>query len=679
MKPIGRQIIIRPTTEPAVPLSHLPYRPEIDGLRAVAVLSVVLYHFGIPGLAGGFVGVDVFFVLSGYLIGGLLWAELCDTGRIALIPFYLRRIRRLAPAFFVMALVTTMFAAVVLLPFELREFGKELIASTVWLSNVLYYEGTGYFDIGSENKVLLHSWSLSVEEQFYVVLPFTLLVLRFSKTALIAVLVLLWTASLVASVMLTPVSQAATFYLFPFRAWELLSGVLLAMAMRNRTWNLSPALSWAGIALILLSVVLIRPEYGFPGWQVIAPVAGTLMILANGQGDNPVNRALAMPGMVFVGLISYSLYLWHWPILILSRYWRGGYASWTETLAWMGLAFVLAVLSWALVEWPVRRSRLVGVRPLVIGSVMAGAATLSAGAVAYLSNGLPQRFGPDLRVHITASGGFIQDWGRCSKAADGLFAGVETCAIGPDGPPEVIFWGDSHLRALMDGIALAASEAGRPGLIIWHAGCPPLFDVIKAESAATPAQDAACTAANAQIHMALPMLSTVTDLVLVGRWTYYATGAGIGRDVQNVITLSDAGAGADQAAIFAAGLDRTVAEIARTIPRVHFLRQVPEFPDYDSRDLALGLAHGHLDQEQARHLMRVETEILAARVAEAEAAVAPLVASGRLEMIDPWPLLCGEICSVKKDGMSLYFDNNHMNNDGARVIRHLFLTALTEE
>ena len=288
------------------------YRPEIDGLRAIAVLSVVLYHFGMPGIPGGFVGVDIFFVISGFLIGGILWADLRETGRIRLARFYLRRLRRLAPAYFAMAAATLLMGWLILLPFEFREFGKSLIAATVYLSNIHFYREAGYFDGVSEEKPLLHTWSLAVEEQFYIVLPFLLLALVRWRPTLPMILAALAALSLTACLWLTPHSPTAAFYLFPFRAWELLAGVLLAIAgQENKArYALHPALSWAGLALILASITLIRAE-GFPGWQAILPVAGTLLILMNGRDANPVNRALMHPAPVFIGLISYSLYLWH--------------------------------------------------------------------------------------------------------------------------------------------------------------------------------------------------------------------------------------------------------------------------------------------------------------------------------------------------------------------------------
>ncbi len=660
--------------------AHLPYRPEIDGLRAVAVLSVLLYHFGVPGISGGFVGVDIFFVLSGYLIGGLLWAELDATGRIALGRFYLRRVRRLAPAFFAMALVTAFFAYLILLPFELREFGKELIAATVWLSNVLYYQSAGYFDIAAENRVLLHTWSLSVEEQFYIALPLMILLLRFSRVTLILALILGWAASLAACIWLTPVSPNATFYLFPFRAWELLSGVLLAILLRKRALPAWSWMSWVGVVVILGSVLFIQPGPAFPGWQAVFPVLGTVLLLANGQDDNAVNRLLGMRAPVFVGLISYSLYLWHWPVLVLSQYWRGGYAGWAEVLGWMALSFVLAVLSWRFVERPVRQSGRVASRPLVFGALGAGAVAIGLGGVAFVGQGLPQRFGPEPRAHIAASAGFLQDWSRCSVPATGPLAGIEVCGIGPEGPPRVLIWGDSHLRALMDGLSLAAAEEEVPGLIIWHAGCPPLFGLTKRESAATPAQDAACLAATEVLRKGLPQLETLEDVVLVARWAYYAEGAGIGRDAHNTITLSAApGSGIEartQADLHATALALTVKEIGQSVPRVHLFRQVPEIPEYDSRSVALALAHGHLSAAEVEPLLSVEPEALALRVAAAEAPILQAVTDGTVRLIDPWPELCAGACGVMQDGASLYFDNNHLTNDGALALRHLFRPAL---
>lgn len=659
---------------------HLSYRPEIDGLRAIAVSAVILYHFGITGLSGGFVGVDVFFVISGYLIGGLLWSELQSTGRIDLKRFYMRRIRRLAPAYFAMAAVSSLAAAFILLPYEFREYGKHLIAATLWLSNVQFWREAGYFDGSAELKILLHTWSLSVEEQFYVVLPFVLLVLGFIRKSTVPVLVLLWAASLWACIALTPSQPAATFFLFPFRAWELLTGVLLALALHNRPLRLPAWVTWVGLGLIIGSILLIQSN-GFPGWQAIIPVLGSALILANAGQKNIANSVLGHPAPVFVGLISYSLYLWHWPVLTLSKYWRIEYTGVAETAFWIGVSALLAIASWALVERPLRRATSITGRKFLTGTIAAGAATVGIGALAFVFDGLPARYGPEVRVHIAASEDFIQDWSRCGRASSGPLSGIETCAIGPDGAPEVIIWGDSHLRAMMDGFGRAALETQTPGLIIWRAGCPPLFDVLKTENTAQPVQNAACQAANDQIHLALPQVTSAKRILLVGRWAYYANGTGFGRDVANEITLAPAPnsglVAENQADLFATALDQTTRELGTAFEEVYVMRMLPEIPNYDSRVIGRQLAYGWITPEEAAMSMIANPEVLAARVKDAETAIYPLTASGQVTLIDTWPALCPERCSVMLGDRSVYFDNNHLTNAGANALRGLFVPFLT--
>ena len=650
-------------------------------MRAIAVLSVVLYHFGVPYLDGGFVGVDIFFVISGFLIGGLLWKELRASGKISLGRFYMRRIRRLLPAYFAMAMVSAVAAWFILLPFEFREFGKSLIAATVWLSNVQFWREAGYFDIGADSKVLLHTWSLSVEEQFYVFLPLFLIVFAFLKNKVVGLLVLLWALSLAACIWLTPTDPVATFFLFPFRAWELLTGVLLAIWMQNGERPQAAWPSWVGLLLVLTGVFFVRSE-GFPGWQAMVPVAGTMLMLAGGAARTPVNVVLSMRGPVFVGLISYSLYLWHWPVFVLSSYWRDGYASGAEAAGWLALAFALAIASWALVERPLRRATHIPSLKFLGGAVLAGVVVIAVGAVAFVRDGLPGRFDETVRGHIAASGDFLQDWSRCSVPQDGPFAGVETCAIGPEGAPEVIVWGDSHLRALMDGIAAVAHDTQVPGLIIWHAGCPTLFGVSKQESAATPAEDAACLAANEQLRAGFAEVPSVERILLVGRWAYYTEGAGTGRDAENLISMTPSEGtvteGTTQGDVFKAALSATVSELSQHFD-VFVMRQVPEVPDYSSREFARALAHGRMTEDEAGRLLQVNADELARRMSASEMAIYPLTETGEVTLIDPWPLLCPERCSVMHDGVPVYFDNNHLTNAGAYLLAPLFIPFLTGE
>jgi len=659
---------------------------QIDGLRGIAVLAVVVYHFVPASLSGGFIGVDIFFVISGFLIGSILWRELTTRGTISLGAFFLRRIRRLAPAYFVMAAVTAVVAYLVLLPFEFREFGKSLIASVVYLSNVHFFREAGYFDIASENKVLLHTWSLSVEEQFYLALPLLVLLLRRSPRLLVGALVAIFIASLAACVLLTPRAPTATFFLFPFRAWELLAGVLLAIAFaeRNLSARYGAWVSWFGIGFIAASLVLIRPGHGFPGYQVVLPIIGTTMLLANVRDRNPVNAALAWPPLVFVGLISYSLYLWHWPVLTLSSYFRDGYASPTETVAWLAVAFGVSILSWRFVERPVREARSFPAIGLLGASAMASAVLLAAGGMAYIRDGMPARFGPEVRMHIEASADFFQDWSRCSVPEDGPLTGIEVCPVGADGPATFLVWGDSHVRAFKEGIELAAREQGASGLLVWRAGCPPLFEIEKRESATTPLQDEACTDANALMRQALPQLKEmgIEKVLLIGRWAYYAQGGGIGSDAVNTIELmSGAGTPArDQGEVFTDAILASVEEIAGYIPAVYVLQQVPEIPFYDSREVARRLAHGADPAEEQKRFV-VSMQEVEARTRPSEAGFLELADNdSRIRWLPTHGRLCeGDHCTSIHAARSYYFDNNHITNTAAMALRDLFAPVLRDD
>ncbi|MGP6089415.1 acyltransferase family protein [Antarctobacter jejuensis] len=673
----------------AAPHASIAYRGDIDGLRAIAVLAVVLYHFGLP-LSGGFVGVDVFFVISGFLIGGILWREYDATGRISLKNFYIRRFRRLAPAFFTMLAVTAVFGWLILLPFEYREFGKAVIASTVYLSNILFYRQAGYFDTASEDKPLLHTWSLAVEEQFYIFLPLVLILLARWRWGVIAALVVVWGASLVACVLITPVSPTASFYLFPFRAWELLSGVLLAIWGHEKryNWRGSPAMSSLGLIMVGASIWFIPAGPMFPGILAIPPVLGTVLLLASGAGANTVNRLLTLPQMRLIGLISYSLYLWHWPVYTLSDYLRGGYSGPVEAALWLGLAFGLGWASWRFVELPIRHARRLRGFAVLTGMLFSSAVALAIGAVLYVTDGIPARFGPEARVHITATGDFLQDWSRCAIATDLPLDGLELCPIGPEGPPRVLIWGDSHVRAMKEGLDLAAHEAGVPGIILWRAGCPPLFDIRKVETASTPAQDTACTQATLQIKQALSRLDDIDTVLLIGRWSYYATGQGLGPNAHDRIALHPTegplSTKAGQARLLTRAAADTVAELSRRMDRVFVLRQPPEIPLYDSRDAAREAAHAGLPlAADPVTEFSVAEDAIVLRGTLSDAPWLPLSESGAITFLDTWPYFCADgTCSAIQQAQGQYFDNNHLTNSAAirirEVLRPVFEPLTTE-
>ncbi len=656
------------------------HRAEIDGLRAIAVLAVVFYHFGVPGVGGGFVGVDIFFVISGFLIGGILWREKQATGRLALGAFFMRRIRRLAPAYFVMAAAVLAVGASILLPGDFRETAKGVIAATVYLSNILFFRQSGYFDGAAEDKLMLHTWSLSVEEQFYLFLPLLFLVFGRSKTLMIWALGACFAGSLLSSIPMTFQAHTAAFYLFPFRAWELLAGVGLAVMVQEKPalWRPAQGYSWAGLALILGAAVLTVPGPAFPGWQVLAPVAGTLLLLANGQHDNWVNRGLSMRVPVLIGLMSYSLYLWHWPVFAFSTYLRGDYAGPAEAALWIAISMVLGALSWRLVEHPVRRARSLPNWALLSGAVTASALLLASSALVFRTDGLPTRFDVQTRLHIAATEDFIQDFSRCDVRVSGRFSGLEVCQIGPqDRLPSLLIWGDSHLRAYFEGLDQAAHETDRAALVIWRAGCAPVFNLQKRENTSTVAQNAACALANATLRAALDDMPELRDVLLVGRWSYYATGQGSGTDAHNTITLrSEVYGPMAQEVLLQRALTETVQDISLQDRAVYVLRQPPEITDYKASTVARALAHKRITPKDARRVGQVTMIHASVRAALGDAAIQ---ASGA-QVIDTWPWFCGPfLCDAVHSGVGQYFDNNHVTNSAARRIRAIFYPVLARQ
>src|SRR5579871_2709075 len=395
----------------SVEKTTLKYRPDIDGLRAVAVLSVIAFHAGWKRLEGGFVGVDVFFVISGYLISSIVFSEIASS-RYSILGFYERRIRRIFPALFGMLAVASVAAFIYLLPSELVDYAKSMLAATVSASNVYFWQHSGYFD-APLSKPLQHTWSLAVEEQFYLFFPLFLMVVRkyFPQRLRVSVIALFF-ISLAASAAVVSHDQQAAFYLPYTRAWELLIGTLLSLGLFPRLQSawLRNLATLTGMGMIGFSVLFYTQETLFPGLSALVPCVGSALIIGAGEGGASVMGGfLSWRPMVFIGLISYSLYLWHWPVIIMqnmgllvgvasigARYGLQLSSHRIDMLVEVTVSLLLAVLSWRFVERPFRngRLRLTG-RPLfaLAGTVVCLLVAVS--SVAVVSGGFQTRFPQD--------------------------------------------------------------------------------------------------------------------------------------------------------------------------------------------------------------------------------------------------------------------------------------------
>ena len=337
------------------------YRPDIDGLRAVAVLSVLLFHAGFGAFRFGFIGVDIFFVVSGYLISGLIFGEI-KSGEFSFSSFYKRRIVRIIPALSVMTLFVLAFGVIRLFPSELMKLAKSALASATGTSNIFFFLHTNYFEDSAESSPLLHTWSLGVEEQFYLLMPSVLILLKnASPTRRNILLSILFALSLVLSIYWSGQNPPAGFYLLPSRAWELLVGTLAAMRVvppiSRRSYRETAAV--LGLAAILLPGMFYDSSVPFPGIAALVPCLGAAVLIVSAEsGPTFISRALSLRPVVFVGLISYSLYLWHWPLIVFQsfgRFLNTGISPTVDRVLILPVAVVAATVSWRFVELPFRR------------------------------------------------------------------------------------------------------------------------------------------------------------------------------------------------------------------------------------------------------------------------------------------------------------------------------------
>jgi len=464
-------------------MKETTYRPEIDGLRSVAVLPVLFYHVGFSWMPGGFVGVDVFFVISGYLITRLIVSEIERTGTLSFSGFYLRRIRRLAPA--MLATVALSFAAAYIIapPQMMAEFAGSTVATILSVSNFYFWQQSGYFDTANELKPLLHTWSLAVEEQFYLVWPVILLfTARWSRTAAGIALALIAVASLAASIIWID-DRASIYYLLPFRAFELAIGGLILWLERYRLPVIALELaSLVGLVLISISIFGYSKDTVFPTYMAIVPCLGAALVIYAGR-THYLGALLDNRLAVGIGLISYSLYLVHWPLIVFYRY---RYADFTglsvnEQWALCAVAVTLATAMYFAVEKPTRRetprSRLRGWR---FGMVTASVAALiiTPSAAAWSAQGWIWRYSPEIASLMTSA-----------KARAGVPLFPRNCFITPDvdtakvdpkcyttkknNLPNIILLGDSTVGHLMNG--LYGRLHGKANLYMWAASvCPGL-------------------------------------------------------------------------------------------------------------------------------------------------------------------------------------------------------------
>ena len=644
------------------------FREDIEGLRAVAVLLVVAYHAGVAPIRGGFVGVDMFFVLSGFLITGLLVDELARTGTISLGDFYARRIRRLLPLSTLVLAATAVAVFLLVPPIDRKGIAADLTGAALWGANWRFAAESTQYMADTDKSPVLHYWSLSVEEQFYVVWPLLLLLLA-GRTGLakrawpvflrrvVLALGIVMTASLVASWQQSGSGSPFAYFGLHTRAWELGVGAGLALvrpALRVLTRRAALALSSIGLVAVVGSALLMSESTPFPGTAALVPVLGTAMLVAGGARlpDRGVSRSLSHPVLRYVGRVSYAWYLWHWPVLVLanSRYGASstdvvadsetaGHASWPVVLAAVVLSFALAVASHYAVEQPMRhasRLRASRRRSLHFGGVLVASSLIGAAGLS-IAGASPQSPGEQAR----------QDAPQILKACNNgvgepRVPAAEECRLGPaNGTRTVALIGDSHSQHWQPALKRLAQQQGWTVYVYMKSSCT-VSDVpiwLKQNKG----EYTTCAQWRTQVLQRVSAIQGL-DAVLIGRWMDYRSLALLPDGTRT--TAKTVGP------LWKEGSARSFATLQKATPRILIIRDVPR-PD---GDVPSCLSENEGDETKCT-FKRAGHTYLDATLAQAEKAAAPKA----VRFIDMTDRLCpGDVCPVMEDGSVIYRDGHHL-------------------
>lgn len=484
------------------PVTQLQYRAEIDGLRAVAVLPVILFHAGFDVFGGGFVGVDVFFVISGYLITSIISSDL-SKGTFSLAMFYERRARRILPALFLVTAVCIPCAWMLLMPRDLDEFFQSLVAVATFWSNFFFWNQSGYFAISAELKPLLHTWSLAVEEQYYILFPlFLLITYRFGRARVMTLLLAIAAVSLLTAQLVSVYSPEAAFFLPHTRAWELLLGSAVALHLRGEHrrqtgTSLNEAFSALGVILILASVFVFDRTTPFPGIYALVPTVGTALIILHAQPATIVHRILSNRMLVGIGLVSYSAYLWHQPLFAFAKYTSHGELGAPLLILLCILPFPLAYLTWRFVEQPFRNGLVVSRRRLA-HVITSSAMLVVVGILAFDGSEVDNRLTSNRRVvdgdigHAEFHQFLAESYFPCQpgEMADRalMWKDFRRCVQSkPADRIDVALIGDSHAEHLFPGVAAGLSDKNvvylvrHGGPLIDSPAYGPIFDAVAAD------------------------------------------------------------------------------------------------------------------------------------------------------------------------------------------------------
>lgn len=627
----------------------LPYRPDIDGIRAVAVLLVIVFHFRLMhGANSGFMGVDVFFVISGFLITGIVQRQL-QNGSFLIGTFWVHRVRRLAPALVATTLLTLVAGWFWLLPPDFSKLAQQTIAAQLYVANIFFWRNVNYFGLQSHDVYLLHTWSLAVEEQFYIGFPLLLIAIaRWGRGRVGIVLSAIALVSFALNIGFVSIKPEATFYLMPTRAWELLAGAVLALhvaRLHGPNPLLAQACGAAGAICLALAIVMYSDDIAFPGVFAVLPVAaGVLLILAGSHGANATSRFLSLRPMTYIGRISYPLYLVHWPVNVFAIAALGANYAWSWRAAMLALSMVLAALIYHGVERPARRwlaQRRSGGVLRWYGAGLAVAVGISVAVLA--TGGMPIRY-PDRVAQLASFVGDVPPPLReCEFKAGMTFAPRSMCRLGKATAQATwLVYGDSHAWAASGAVDLWLKKLGQSALFAYVPACPPVQGVNVLR------QGPVCSQFNAAALALLKAQAGVTNVLLVSTWLQAKEG--ILTDASDRrFTIKES------IALFERQFGVTLAELKRITKTVYVWEPLPGALDNVPRAMAHSeLASTPLDIDLTRSEYLQRYDFFFTALHKEQGAIAGT--------FSPSDELCGSgRCATQIGGLPVYFDNGHLS------------------
>ena len=684
-------------TPPADPLQHLKYRPDIDGLRAIAVLAVVGFHALPTRLTGGFVGVDIFFVISGYLISSIIFQQV-SADRFSYLQFYARRAKRIFPALIAVLLASYAFGWFQLLGDEFALLGKHVAGGAGFVANLLLWSETGYFDSAAEAKPLLHLWSLAVEEQFYFVWPFLIVLAWRFRLKLPLMILAIIAISFVLNLVTVQGDSSAAFYSPLTRFWELLTGSLLAYA--STAWHsssegagwprlrallnhpvttpasqrLKNAMSVLGMALVVTAITCFNSALLFPGWWAVPPTLGAFFVIAAGPQAWLNRWVLSNQVLVWFGLISFPLYLWHWPLLSFARMVEGDKPGLQVRLAAVLASIVLAWLTYRLIERPIRFGQRHRLTVTALWSALLAIGLL--GWITFVRDGFETRAMTRLGAPVTQS--LLLDAKirgqypivSCDNISGLVGRAKASCgSFNAEAPGKLlVVWGDSHADAWAPVVFKLARDTQRPVVIFNHPGCAPVLQVRRTDGIGNAAL---CS----KFGLAEDIVASLRNLkpgnvLLIGRWSLYSHGNIKGGRLQNnthFLTASAQGGATVETSrgALSTQIPLTVAALSKLTPSVIVFKAVPTLHENIRSGYIRHRGQFEPSLEEHQHLERSNAEILD-----------KLVLTPGIRVLDPAALLCDNSCKAMSNGTLLYVDDNHVSAQGALLFEDVIRNSL---